>query len=200
MKSIYRQFKHPTGVVGALVGHAMAVKNRARGEWVTSLLDLAPGDRALEVGFGPGADARRVLRAIGERGTYLGVDASEVMVRQARERNSDSVASGRARFVFGELERGLPARDGAHDVVFAINCAQFWTDLAGGLAEMARTLAPGGRLVVAVQPRNANASAADSARWAERLAAAAREAGLADVTVAMGPTTPPVAAVRARRR
>lgn len=199
MKGIYRQFMHPTGPVGALVGHLMAFKNRARGAWVTSLLELAPGERVLEVGFGPGADAGRVLDAIGPSGAYLGVDSSVVMVRQATRRNRRAADAGRARFVLGDVDRGLPDVAGAHDAAFAINCAQFWADLHRGVAELARALAPGGRLVVAVQPRNANASAADSARWAERLAEAARAAGLDEVTVRMGPTTPPVAAVRARR-
>ncbi|MBL8613602.1 MAG: methyltransferase domain-containing protein [Myxococcales bacterium] len=199
MKSIYRQFRRPTGVLGAIVGRVMARRNRVRGEWVVSLLDLAPGERVLEVGFGPGVDAERALARVGPAGSLLGVDASTVMVHQAAHRNAAAVKGGRAAFLEGDIDAQLPVGDGEYDAAFAINNAQFWSSLDHGFEEMARALKPGGRLVVAIQPRNPGASAADSERWAERLAEAARAAGLRDVSAELGPTAPPVAAVRARR-
>lgn len=199
MSSFRQQFRRPTGLAGAFVGHLMALKNRRRGRWVTSLLALRPGEHVLEIGFGPGADARRVLAAIGAQGKLIGVDASSVMVRQAARRNRDAVAAGRARFVVGDIDAGLPVGDAECDVVFSINCAQFWSDLERGFRELTRVLKPGGRLVVAVQPMHRGATRADSTHWVEALERAAHAAGLTGVVALMGPTRPPVAAVRAQR-
>ncbi|MEZ4653284.1 MAG: hypothetical protein R3E12_06705 [Candidatus Eisenbacteria bacterium] len=43
------------------MGHLMAVKNRGRSRMVLEQLDLEPGDRVLEIGFGPGVDLGRCL-------------------------------------------------------------------------------------------------------------------------------------------
>jgi hypothetical protein len=55
-----QQFSRPTGFLGRLVGHLMAVKNKERSLWVISLLKVGCGDRVLEIGFGSGMDIRRV--------------------------------------------------------------------------------------------------------------------------------------------
>ena len=78
------QFAKPTGALGWAVGHAMAFQNRQRSEWVFSLLDLRPEDRVLEIGFGSGTD---LARASGVAAFVAGVDHSDVMLRQASQRN-----------------------------------------------------------------------------------------------------------------
>jgi len=47
------QFAKPSGTMGWIAGHLMAMKNGHRSTWVFSLLDLKPTDRVLEIGFGP---------------------------------------------------------------------------------------------------------------------------------------------------
>src|SRR5262245_16525243 len=148
------QFSRRTGLGGWLVGHLMAVKNRGRSEWVLSGLDLGPRDRVLEVGFGPGVDVRR---AAARAAFVAGVDHSPEMVRQARRRNARAIAEGRVDLRVGEAGR-LPFADGAFDKAFAINVAQFWDPMGAALAELRRVLAPGGLLVLAVQPRSKGAT------------------------------------------
>ena len=58
------QFGHPRGWRGWVVGQLMAIKNRERSLWVLSLLELGLTDRVLEIGFGSGADIRRVAARI----------------------------------------------------------------------------------------------------------------------------------------
>ena len=51
-----RQFGRPTGFVGRLVGLVMAtrVSNRERNRRTTELVEIQPGDRVLEIGYGRG--------------------------------------------------------------------------------------------------------------------------------------------------
>ena len=54
--AIVGQFGHPRGVAGNVAGWVMTHRpsNRRRNSWVTSLLEVQPTDRVLEIGFGPG--------------------------------------------------------------------------------------------------------------------------------------------------
>ncbi len=47
-------------------------------------LALRPGDRVVELGCGPGAFSRRILRRLGAGGVLVGVDATEGLLAQAR--------------------------------------------------------------------------------------------------------------------
>jgi hypothetical protein len=53
-------FGRPQGVLGRLGGAIMARTNADCGAWVSSLLEIKPGDRVLEAGFGPGVVIRRL--------------------------------------------------------------------------------------------------------------------------------------------
>jgi SAM-dependent methyltransferase len=101
---------------------------------------LAEGEpqRVLEVGSGTGAFADRVARELGAQ--VIAVDASPRMVEVARELG----VSARV----GDVQ-SLPFDDGEFDCVAALWVLHHVTDLDRGLAEIARCLRPGGRLVAA---------------------------------------------------
>ncbi|SEM09698.1 Methyltransferase domain-containing protein [Stigmatella aurantiaca] len=162
-----RHFGHPTGLLGALAGHLMALKNRKRSLSVLTLVDPRPGERILEVGFGPGLDIRRVSRAAA---FVAGVDPSPVMLRQAQRRNASAIRAGKVELAPGDV-RSLPFADGAFDKAFSINSAQFWPEPFLAVQELRRVLRPQGQLVLAVQPRSVGADARTSRETAEELAA-----------------------------
>lgn len=199
-KLVYSQFKRPTGRLGAVVGHLMALKNGRRGRWVLELLHVEAGMRVLEIGSGPGVDAARVLERLGPRGSYVGLDASDLMVRQASARNRAAARDGRASFVVGDFAAGLDSESGAFDLAFSINCAQFWPDLGAGLKEVGRVVRSGGRVVVAVQPMRRGATEDDSARWVEKFATAADSAGARVLEIARGATSPSTVALILEKR
>lgn len=92
--------------------------------------------RVLEVGPGPGELSARMTAELGAG--VVALDLSERMVQLARERGVDARV--------GDVQ-SLPFEDGSFDTVVAAWMLYHVPDLDRGLAEIARVLAPGGRLV-----------------------------------------------------
>ncbi len=106
--------------------------------WVVlweALVEGAPR-RVLEVGGGPGELSERMQRELGADVAY--VDISPHMVGLARERGVDAH--------LGDVQ-ALPFADESFDTAVAAWMLYHVPDLARGIAELARVLDPGGRLV-----------------------------------------------------
>jgi demethylmenaquinone methyltransferase / 2-methoxy-6-polyprenyl-1,4-benzoquinol methylase len=112
--------------------------------WRERAADLAavgPGGRALDVACGTGDLAIELARRVGPTGTVVGSDFSEAMLDRAREKSS-AVTWEWA----NALE--LPYPDGGFDAATVGFGARNFSDLDRGLAEMARVVRPGGRVVI----------------------------------------------------
>jgi demethylmenaquinone methyltransferase / 2-methoxy-6-polyprenyl-1,4-benzoquinol methylase len=112
--------------------------------WRERAADLAavgPGGRALDVASGTGDLAIELARRVGPTGTVVGSDFSEAMLDRAREKSS-AVTWEWA----NALE--LPYPDDGFDAATVGFGARNFADLDRGLAEMARVVRPGGRLVI----------------------------------------------------
>ena len=118
----------------------------ARIAWAVGCLDLAPGDRVLELGCGHGVALSLVAERVGEAGQVVGVDRSPKMAAAARRRAPSATV------VEAELHRADLGTE-PFDVVFGIH---FPPLLRGGpareLAVVRALLAPGGRLHLLSQP------------------------------------------------
>lgn len=151
MRSILmRMFGRPRGVLGRFGGIIMARTNADCGVWVCNLLEIAPIERVLEVGFGPGVIVQR-LAEIAVAGQVSGIDASREMVEQARSRNARAIATGRVDLRHASVA-GLPFDDNSFDKVVAINSMQVWPDAMAGLREVRRVMKPGGRIALGFTP------------------------------------------------
>lgn len=113
--------------------------------WAGSLLqdvELAAGDRVLDVACGTGVVARTAKERLGHTGRIVGVDLSPAMLDVARRVAPD--------IDFRQGDAGaLPLDDGEQfDVVVCQQGFQFFPDRAAGALQMRRALAPDGRLGV----------------------------------------------------
>jgi demethylmenaquinone methyltransferase / 2-methoxy-6-polyprenyl-1,4-benzoquinol methylase len=110
-------------------------------ERAADLAALAPGGRALDVASGTGDLAIELARRVGPSGTVVGSDFSEGMLQLARAKSS-AVTWEWA----NALE--LPYPDDGFDAATVGFGARNFSDLARGLAELARVVRPGGKVVI----------------------------------------------------
>ena len=166
-RDVIGQAHDPHGPAGRVTAWEMAHRpsNRQRSRWAVSLLDIQPGDRALELGFGPGVAIAALARA-GAAHVY-GVDHSGVMLRQASKRNAAAIRAGRITLIRASADQLPPALDGPFDAILAVNSLGFWPAPGQRIAELRLRLAPGGRMAIASQPRCPGATA-DTSRGAAR--------------------------------
>jgi demethylmenaquinone methyltransferase/2-methoxy-6-polyprenyl-1,4-benzoquinol methylase len=105
------------------------------------LAALSPGDSALDVACGTGDLAIELARRVGDRGEVIGSDFAEEMLERARAK-----APG-LQWEWGNA-LDLPYASGRFDAATVGFGARNFSDLDRGLAEMARVVKPGGRVVV----------------------------------------------------
>jgi SAM-dependent methyltransferase len=177
------QFHQPHGWGGRAAGWVMAKRgsNRERNLWAVALLAVEPDDRVLEIGFGPGIAIEAIARRA-TNGHVIGVDHSEVMVRQAQRRSAAAVRAGRVELRLGTAER-LPTFDAPFDKILAVNSLMFWDDPVARLQELRGILRPGGRIAIAYQPRGPGSTDETAAQAGRELATQFGAAGFTDVRV-----------------
>ena len=116
---------------------------RIEREMVLDLAGPLSGRRVLDVGCG---DGTYTVAAASRGALVTAVDRSDEMLEAAQQRALDSGAQ--IRFERADASR-LPFGDEAFDVVLAVTVLCFNEDAARTIDEVARVLAPGGRLVLA---------------------------------------------------
>jgi ubiquinone/menaquinone biosynthesis C-methylase UbiE len=114
----------------------------------TDLACLQLGDAVLDVGCGTGTLAMEVARRVGRAGRVAGIDPGTEQIARARAKAARRNAP--IEFQIGVIEQ-LPFPDQTFDVVFSTLMMHHLPAplKRQGLAEIARVLKPGGRLVIA---------------------------------------------------
>lgn len=114
--------------------------------WPAHVIDaagVAPGDRTLDIACGTGVLTRELPAVVGEAPLPVGLDISPGMLEVAHRLNPD------IQWRQGDAN-DLPFERGSFERVLCQYGLMFFPDRTKALAEMARVLADGGRLAVAV--------------------------------------------------
>lgn len=109
---------------------------------VAAEADIKPDERVCDIGAGYGAAARQLVLDYGARVTALTISPMQHEYARRHAHEGENL-----QYVLGDwLENNLP--DEHFDVVYAIECASHMSDPKRFIAEAARVLKPGGRVVV----------------------------------------------------
>jgi SAM-dependent methyltransferase len=189
------QFVRPHGFAGRLAGWEMALRpsNRKRNRWAVALLDVQPHDHVLEIGFGPGLAIRELARRATD-GFALGIDHSDVMVRQATVRNRAAIEQGRVDLRLGSALHLCDFSE-MFDKALAVNNFGMWPEPGARLRELRGALRPGGRVAIVSQPRCPGATAETTKRVGEETAQRLRDVGFISIRRETLNLRPPVACV-----
>jgi acyl-CoA synthetase (AMP-forming)/AMP-acid ligase II/ubiquinone/menaquinone biosynthesis C-methylase UbiE len=146
-----RGFEHvdETGDVPTFASYCDAVAPILSAQKKTSIAALAlqPGQAALDLGCGTGAEVRQIADIVGPCGRAVGVDMSQGLLAEARARTASRAT---VEYVACDAH-ALAFSDGEFDAAREERMLQHVADPAAVIAEMARVVRPGGR-VVAMEP------------------------------------------------
>lgn len=126
----------------------LAYEQRCRAAALLSLLEPRPGQHILDVGCGNGRDLLPLLEA---GCICTAIDCSPQMVAEARKRLPPAHAA-RCELLVADAVR-LPLADASFDAVFCSEVIEHIPDWRSAIAEMARVLRPGGKLVITTPNR-----------------------------------------------
>jgi SAM-dependent methyltransferase len=112
---------------------------------IVELLGLGPDDRVLDVACGAGGPSLALVERT--RSELLGLDSEPAAIAHAESQARSRGLSDRARFSVLDCSGPLPLGDGRFDALLCIDAICHLPDRAATLAEWARLLRAGGRLL-----------------------------------------------------
>lgn len=122
--------------------------NAEQERWAVRRGAVAPGQRVLMIGPGPGVGLELAASAVTADGHVVGVDPSADMRAMAATRCAAQLESGLIELREGTVDR-TGCADGSVDVAISVNNVMLW-DRPAGFAEIFRVLRPDGRSVITV--------------------------------------------------
>jgi len=130
---------------------------------VVDLIDPQPGETVIDIGAGMGPGVMRAARSGAE---VVAVDPTPFMRTVMTARRFTTTHRKSIRIVDGAAE-ALPASDGGVDALWSVNTMHHWNSVPDGAVEIARVLAPGGRVVL-VDENFADPRHPHSEQWHKR--------------------------------
>ena len=119
------------------------------------MLNVQPGQKVLEIGFGTGRSLVPLAYSVGETGKIYGIDISDGMIRISKGKISRTGLSNRINLHLGDATK-LPFKNNFIDAIFISFTLELFdlTEIQQILVECNRVLLNGGRLgVVALEKK-----------------------------------------------
>lgn len=157
LEMIKKNFKKPKGLIGKIAGMIMATENKTLNEWTIRQLKIRPGNRILEIGYGPGYSLDYITDHYPQVHAD-GIDVSKTMKRQATKRLDSEIEKGDVQLFAEDVAQAEPQKNHYHRV-FTVNNYTLWEDKRSGLRNLYKALVPGGKIAITMQPRQEDANA-----------------------------------------
>jgi arsenite methyltransferase len=149
MAGLARQLRQPDGVRGRLVMRGLNRGNRDQVLAAVAALGLTEGEVAADIGFGGGLALEDLLEKVAPGGHVHGIEVSKTALARARRKFRRDLSKGTLTLQAGTLTE-LPLATDSLDAAITVNTVYFVEQLDRALAELARVVRPGGRVVIAV--------------------------------------------------
>ena len=136
-------------------------------------LDVQPGERVLEVGFGTGNEVLDLARLAGAGGYVAGIDISPRMLAVAQRKLDATPPTAKVELQVADA-RQLPFAEGSFDAVYSSFTLELFPedDERQVLGEIRRVLRPGGRLagvsMAQVKPKEKSSALEHTYIWMHR--------------------------------
>jgi ubiquinone/menaquinone biosynthesis C-methylase UbiE len=141
-KLIAAQLRQPSGELGKKVAENMQQSNAPLYRIVFEQMNIRADDQLLEIGFGNGFYLQEAAR-LADQGFVAGIDFSEQMVAEARQRNQALIDQQKIEIRLGEIS-ALPYPADHFTKIYTLNTIYFWPEPEQDIREIYRVLRPGG--------------------------------------------------------
>jgi len=148
-QEITELFAHPGGRAARPMAHVLNFFNRRGNQLVAGALEVRPGQRVLEIGFGGGAAVPATLGALAGDGQLCAVDLSPDMAILAARRFRTAMEDGTLVLASSDVT-ALPLRSEVFDHAYALHSHMYWPSPLAGIREIHRVLRPHGRILLAM--------------------------------------------------
>lgn len=134
--------------------------NKANYERPIKDLDLKPGDKLLEIGYGPGVGINMIARACSSY-TIHGIDFSKLMYRRARKYNKQYLDDDAMVLQQGDFLNTAVVNN-EYDKIYCLNVAYFWNELREPFKKVISLLKAGGTFHIYIADKEALKTAPDT--------------------------------------
>ena len=135
----------PAGFVRVLDALTALDRVRVYKQRTFALLHVQPGATVLDLGCGTGEDVQELARLVGPSGRVVGVDRSETVIAEARERVRGTTLP--VEFQVADAS-GLPFPEAAFDACRADRVFHHLEHPSQAFGELLRVVRPGGRVLL----------------------------------------------------
>lgn len=141
-----KQLRMPTGNIGKIVAKMMNKRNAKFYSEIINYLDVKDNDKIFEIGYGPGLGIK-MLAELNIKCTINGIDFSELMFKEAYERNIKFINQLKVKLSYGDFLTEDFSKQ-TYNKVFCLNVIYFWKDLGVAFRKISSILENNGKFCI----------------------------------------------------